>query len=202
MSECRSGRAICLEIDNRLHHDIVWNGVIPIDFLRIWNDANRGRIGPDPVFVPDLHDMIIVSTVNVFRKPFLSLKSMIELHELVGLGDGLDWALLAKKAQEYQCRTLVYAAIHSANAMLGNDLLEPGLRTLRPRALRRRALDLINRRLLPASVCLPRQPSRAVHPPRRRASDVLRRFLALDSRQGARFLWHRVVIPKLGRARA
>ena len=117
----------------------MWNGVIPVDFRRIWEDADRGRIGSSPVFVPDVHDMIIVSTVNVFRKPFLALKSMVELDELVRLGSDLDWTVLAKKAHDYRCGTLVYAALHAARAVLGGDHLEAGLRTLRPRALSRRA---------------------------------------------------------------
>ena len=200
-SECRSGRAVSIEVDNRLHHDIVWNGVIPVNFRRIWEDADRGRIGSSPVFVPDVHDMIIVSTVNVFRKPFLALKSMVELDELVRLGSDLDWTVLAKKAHDYRCGTLVYAALHAARAVLGGDHLEAGLRTLRPRALSRRALELVNRHALPTSVCRPRRSGGSVRLPRRRVSDVLRRFLALDSRQRIRFLWHRVVIPRVVRSK-
>jgi hypothetical protein len=126
---------------------------------------------------------------------------MVELHELVRLGNDLDWAVLAKKAHDYRCGALVYAALHAAQAVLGSDLPEAGLRTLRPRALRRRALELVNRQALPASVCLPRASGGSVHAPGRRASDVLRRFLALDATQRVRFLWHRVVVPRITRAR-
>jgi hypothetical protein len=201
LSDSRSGRALSLEIDNRLHHDIVWNGVVPVDFRRIWNDAQRTPIGPSPALVPDVHDMIIVSTVNVFRKPFLSLKSMIELHELVRLGSDLDWSVLAEKARDYQCTTLVYAALHAARAMLGSDLFETGLGTLRPRGLSRRALDLVDRHVLPTSVCRLRRSRSVDDSPRRRPSDVVRRFLALDTRQRVRFLWHRVIIPRVVRAK-
>jgi hypothetical protein len=192
----KNNNAMMFEIDNRVHHDVVWNGVLSIDFRSVWEDADRVEIDGNAVYVPHLHDRIIMCSVNVFRKPHLRLRNIVEIHELCRDQSHLDWDSLSRKAHSYHCNTLLYAALHATRAMLGTELEEANLRTLGLGTLRRKAMSLVNRTASPCSVCLPS--SRSDHPglPRRTLKDVLRRVLALNARQLARYIVFRIIVQR------
>lgn len=190
-------RCVGVELENRIHHDVVWAGVIPIDFREIWRDANRAQVDGRPVYVPDLHDLIIMSAVNVHRKPYPRLRNIAEIHELVRFGRDLDWDVLVRKAQAYQCNILVYSALHATRAVLECDLPESVLTALRPGAVRRRAIALINRRVSPSAIRRPRKPGGRPQGARRGLRDLARRFVALNGRQLIRFVWFRIILHRI-----
>jgi hypothetical protein len=187
----------CLELDNRIHHDVVWGGVIEVDFRMVWRDATEERIEGKPVYLPSPADLLIMSAINVYRKPYPRLRNFAEIHEF-GLGrNDFDWDALTRKARAYQCSQLVYSALHATRAVLGSDFPESILKALKPPAVRSRAVAFVNGRVSPTAIC--RSGLRSGHPsrPRRRLSDVAGRFLAFDNQQLMRFLWFRIILRRV-----
>jgi hypothetical protein len=190
-------RLIGLELDNRIHHDVVWGGVMTIDFRTVWQDANWYQVEGRSVYVPDDPDLIIMNSVNIHRKPFLRLRNIVEIHELVRLGKDLNWDVLTRKARAYQCNRFLYSALHATKVALGSELPESVLRDLRPGVLRGRVIAFVNRRVSPSAICCTRNPSGRPRSPRRGLGDVARRFLAFDAAQLICFLWFRIILHKL-----
>jgi Uncharacterised nucleotidyltransferase len=187
------------EIDNRLHHDVVWNGVIPIDFQRIWTDAEAHQIEAKSVYVPDVHDLIVISAVNLFRKPTLRLRNIVEIHELIRAETNFDWNVLAAKVRQYQCDSLVYSALHATRALLGSDFGDAQLKSLKPSIFRTWGLAAVNRRISPSATHRKTSLCDRPGPSRRGISDVARRAFALDIQQLSRFLWFRIILRRVAR---
>jgi Uncharacterised nucleotidyltransferase len=189
-------RRVCgLELDNRFHHDVVWGGVLArIDFRSVWRDANCDQVEGRPVYVPDDPDLIVMNAVNIHRKPYLRLRNVVEIHELVRIAKDLNWDVLTRKAGAYRCNGLVYSALHATKAVLGTELPESVLRALRPGVLRSRAISFINQHESPCAIWRTPNPSGRLRNPRRGLGDVARRFLALDAGQVIRFLWFRIFL--------
>ena len=185
------------ELDSRIHHDIVWGGVIPIDFRMVWQDAIVAQVDGRPVYVPDVHDSIIMSAITVHRKPYIRLRNIAEIHELVEHREKLNWQAFVRKVCAYQCNYLVYSALHATRALLGSHLPESDLEALRPGALRGRAITFINRHASPSAICRSHTPGERSRIPRRGHRDLARRFLALNGRQLMRFLWFRIVLERI-----
>jgi len=192
-------RLLHLEIDNRLHHDVVWNGVIPVDFRRIWNDSDVHQINGQSVFVPEIHDLIVITAVNIFRKPFLRLRNIVEIHELIRLQSQFDWETLSEKARSSQCGSLVYSALVATRAILGSGFSDNDLKLLRPPAIRTWAIALINRQFAPCDTCRPTSWIERVLGSRRAMTDLARRLLAMDLAQIARFFWFRIFLRRIAR---
>ena len=196
-SQVRCRRRFSLELENRLHHDIVWSGVVSIDFRRVWADANRAQVGGTDVYLPGVHDLIIMNSVNVHRKPYLRLRSLVEIHELVALGEVLDWDAFTRKVEDYGCNSLVFSALHATRTVLGSNIPDSVLKALSPGAIRSRAIASINQRVSPSANCRFRNPGSRPRGPGRRVSDVARRALGLSSRQLLRFIWYRVILYRI-----
>jgi hypothetical protein len=192
----RGKRRINLEIDNRVHHDVVWNGVIAIDFRRLWRDASQAAVDGGTVYVPDTYDMLILSAVSLFRRSHLRLRNVTEIHELVVRELDFDWDALARKARAYRCGSLMYAALCTARAVLETGCPETTLRALRPTALKGRAVELSLRTLSPCSLACDRDcgtaPSESPG-----LGDLARRFLALNAGQMFRYLLFRIVLRRV-----
>jgi Uncharacterised nucleotidyltransferase len=190
-------RLLHLEVDNRLHHDVVWNGVIPIDFRRIWTDANVHQIKGKSVYVPDIHDLIVISAVNIFRKPFLRLRNILEIHELIRSEKKLDWEALSAKVRSYQCGSLVYSALYATRAILGTDIRDADIKALKPPTFRSLGLAFVNRRISPTARHAKASLSDRSRGSRRGMSDLARRLFALDFRQIIRFFWLRIILRRV-----
>ncbi len=188
-------RSICgLELENRIHHDVVWSGVVAIDFQTVWQDAHEDQIEARSVCVPSLCDLVIMSAVSIHRKPYLRLRNLIEIQELAPTLDDSEWDRLTTKARTYRCRQLVYSALHATKAMLESDIPQSALLALRPSALRGRAVALVNRRTSPTALCRSRDPGGPAGTPRRDFWHLARRFVAFDTGQLMRFVWFRIVL--------
>jgi Uncharacterised nucleotidyltransferase len=190
-------RLLHLEVDNRLHHDVVWNGVIPIDFRRIWTDADVHQVKGKSVYVPDIHDLIVISAVNIFRKPFLRLRNILEIHELIRAEKKLDWDALSAKVRSYQCGHLVYSALDATRTILGTDIRDADLKALKPMPFRTLGLAFVNSQISPTAICQKASLSDRSRRSRRGMSDLARRFFALDLRQLIRFFWLRIILRRV-----
>jgi hypothetical protein len=188
-----------LELENRIHHDVLWGGVVTIDFRKIWHDAIEAQIDGTPLHVPHVCDLLIMSAVSIHRKPFVRLRNLLEIHELgQGMNDD-EWERLTSKARDYECSGLVFSALLATKTVLGSDIPEATLDALRPSVVIRRALAFVNRHIGPTKIARSRNPSADVSTPHRNPWERARRFLPLTSRQLMRFVWYRIVLYRIFR---
>ncbi len=114
------------------------NGMLAVDFHRIWQDARQIDYHGQPAWVMAPEDMLISICINSCRKRFFRLKSLFDIAETVRICGEIDWPALQAKAAHYQVSSIVYAALLATRDTLGCDLpggaLE-GLRIDRARAL-------------------------------------------------------------------
>jgi hypothetical protein len=119
-----------VECDLYDHHDVTMNGVLPVDFERIWRDALPVRFRGAEAWRMSSEDLLLSLCVNACRKRFLRLKGLFDLAETVPRLAGLDWSLFAAKAREWRCEGIVYTAFTAVRETLGCELPEGALESL------------------------------------------------------------------------
>jgi hypothetical protein len=112
-------RDIPLEYDFMVHHDVTMNGILPIDFQTIWEDASYIDVKGQKLFVMSREDMLITSCINSCRKRYFRLKSLFDIAEIIHKFPDMDWSLLVRKSNDYQCDFIVYTALWTTKEMLG-----------------------------------------------------------------------------------
>lgn len=126
-----------VECDLEGHHDITLNGVLPLDFGRIWRDARPLSFRGQAAWVTSPEDLLVSLGVNACRKHFFRLKSLFDLAETLRRGGPFDPVRLAAIVREGRCGAVVAAALLAARELLGADLpveILPALGVSRPRA--------------------------------------------------------------------
>jgi hypothetical protein len=106
------------------HHDMTMNGLLPVDFERIWNDARSVCFQGHSLFLMSAEDMLLSLCINSSRKRFFRIRSLVDIAETVSRCRELDWATLIDKARIYQCNHIAYTALVVTQATLGCDLPE------------------------------------------------------------------------------
>jgi hypothetical protein len=123
-----------IECDLEEHHDVNMNGVLPIPFARIWRDARLVRFRGQDAWVMAPEDLLISLCINSCRKRFLRLKGLFDIAETAHHGCGtagdLDWNRMARKACDYRCEGIVFAALSMACATVGCELPQGALDAL------------------------------------------------------------------------
>jgi hypothetical protein len=119
-----------VEYDYFEHHDIVMNGVLPVDFRRIWDDSSAVDFGGQRVWLMSPEDMLISVCINSCRKRFFRLKSLLDIAEIINKYPQLDWVEFSHKVRSYDCQNIVYAALLTAKMGLGCQLPEGVLTNL------------------------------------------------------------------------
>jgi hypothetical protein len=150
-----------IECDLDKHHDVDMNGVLPIPFARIWQDARpidfRGR----DAWVMSPEDLLISLCINSCRKRFRRLKSLFDIAETVRRGADpaweIDWERLTSKARDYRCEGIVFAALLTTAETVGCGLPEGFLESLGSLSPLRSALlrSLVARALRTGSLAEP-----------------------------------------------
>ncbi|HYH45766.1 MAG TPA: nucleotidyltransferase family protein, partial [Thermoanaerobaculia bacterium] len=110
-----------IECDLESHHDVTFNGLLPVDFRSIWAAARPLRVGREEALLPAPEDLLLAAAVNACRKRF-RLKGLLDVAEIVWRLPGLDWARLAAAARAARAEGLVLAALSAARATIGVDL--------------------------------------------------------------------------------
>ena len=126
-----------VECDLEGHHDVTLNGVLPIDFDRVWRDARPISFRGQAAWVPSPEDLLISLGVNACRKRFFRLKGLFDLAETLRRGGPFDPLRLATFVREGRCGAIVAAALVAARDLLGADLpreISSALGVSRPRA--------------------------------------------------------------------
>ncbi len=136
------------------HHDVTMNDTLPVDFDLIWQDSWTITVGDEKAYVMSPEDMLIALCINSCRKRFVRLKSLCDIATTVHQSEELDWKLLLHKADAYDCRTIVYAALHIAEQTVGCTLPDGILDALQPNQIRSKAIAELSRRLSPVSLPL------------------------------------------------
>lgn len=108
-----------LEFDYFEHHDVVMNGVLSVDFNRIWQDAVEIQFRGQRAFLMAPEDMLISLCINSCRKRFFRLKSLCDIAETVHKYRDLNWDTFVEKARDYDCAAIVYTALLAAQRTVG-----------------------------------------------------------------------------------
>lgn len=111
-----------LEFDYFEHHDIVMNGILSVDFNRVWQDAAQIQFRGQRAFVMAPEDMLIALCINSCRKRFFRLKSLCDIAETVHKYRDLNWDTLVDKARDYDCVAIVYTALLATQMTVGCEL--------------------------------------------------------------------------------
>lgn len=119
-----------VECDLDAHHDVTMNGILPIDFERIWADARPVRFRGEDAWVMSSEDLLISLCVNACRKRYFRLKVLFDLNETLRRGGPFDWQRLGNLARQGRCEGVVYAALTAARETLGAEVPPEGLDSL------------------------------------------------------------------------
>jgi hypothetical protein len=131
-----------VECDLEAHHDVTMNGVLPVDFERIWRQARPVNFRGVPAWLMSPEDLLISLCVNGCRKRF-RLKVLFDVAETLRRGGPLDPERLGRLAREGRCEGIVYATLALARGALGAEIpagLLESLRLSAPRAALLRGL--------------------------------------------------------------
>lgn len=119
-----------IECDSFDHHDVTMNGILPIDFERIWRDARRIDYRGRKAFVMSPEDQLLSLCITSCRKRFFRLKSLCDIAESIRRWPDLDWDELVRRAWEGECENIVYTALLVTQATVGCALPPEILRRL------------------------------------------------------------------------
>jgi hypothetical protein len=108
-----------IEFDYYEHHDVVINGVLPVDFDKIWHNSSGMVYRRHEVFLMSSEDMLLTTCINSCRKRFFKLKSLADIAEITYQLSDLDWQKVVRSAQSYDCQAIVYTALLVTQRTLG-----------------------------------------------------------------------------------
>jgi hypothetical protein len=147
----QDGGHLGIEYDYFEHHDIVMNGVLPVDFQQIWDDATKIKFKGQDVFVMSPEDMLLSLCINSCRKRFFRLKALCDIAETIYKYPGLDWSKLAQRARAYDCHNIVYTALLVTKMTVDCSLPEGALDALAVHPIRAKIIYELSRRMTPSS---------------------------------------------------
>jgi hypothetical protein len=100
-----------IEFDFFSHHDININGLLPIDFKSIWQQAMQIEYIGHPVFLMSSNDLLLSLCINSSRKRYVRMKSLFDISETIQNKLDISWEEVAKTARSYQCENIIYTAL-------------------------------------------------------------------------------------------
>jgi Uncharacterised nucleotidyltransferase len=139
-----------VECDLETHHDVTMNGLLPVDFPRIWREARQVVFRGVPAWLMSPEDLLISLAVNCCRKHF-RLKGLFDVAETLRRGEPVDWQRLGILARQGHAEGIVHTALVMAREALGADLPEVALEALEVAPARAALLNVLLRALLSAS---------------------------------------------------
>ncbi len=143
------------ECDFYEHHDLSIDGVLPIKFALVWEEAREIEYLGKRVHVMSPEDMLIAACTNSCRKRYFTLKSLYAISSIVQKYGPFDTERLAERAAMHDCQPIVYAALRAAGMTVDCPVPKELLRRLRVRVGRRQLIDF----LATAHVVLPAGPA-------------------------------------------
>jgi hypothetical protein len=117
-----------IEYDYYEHHDVSMNGILPVDFQQIWQDATKIDFRGEDIWVMSPEDLLLSVCINSCRKRFFRLKALCDIAETVNRYPELDWPSFSEKARAYECQNIVYMALTVTKNTIGckvpDDVIE------------------------------------------------------------------------------
>jgi hypothetical protein len=113
-----------IEYDFFEHHDVTMNNALPVDFNRIWDDAQSINLSDKNVYVMSPEDLLIAACINSCRKRFFRLKSMCDIAEISKKYPDLNWQVVIDNSIAWECNYIVYTALLVTRRLLGCDIQE------------------------------------------------------------------------------
>jgi hypothetical protein len=132
---------LSLEYDFIEHHDVTMNGILPVDFQRVWADASPIIYRGQSCLIMSAEDMLITLCINSCRKRYFRLKSLLDIAETIQRCPDIRWQEVSRKARAYQCNHMVYTALLSAQATLDCQLPTALLGDLEVSSIRSRLIS-------------------------------------------------------------
>jgi hypothetical protein len=129
-----------IECDAFAHHDLNMNGILPVDFARIWHDARKIHFDGYPVYVMAPEDILVTLCISSARKRYFRLKAMFDIAETVTAYPQMHWQSVVDKAQTYDVAMIVYTALYLTQRYLGMPLPSHRLADLKLSPLRIRLI--------------------------------------------------------------
>jgi hypothetical protein len=108
-----------IEYDFFEHHDLTINGILAIDFHRIWGEARAGDYRGQRVLLMCPEDLLIAACINACRHRFLRLKHVCDIAEITRSFPSLNWENIIEKARAQGCGNIVYLALRLTQQTLG-----------------------------------------------------------------------------------
>ena len=121
--EMNAGRPV-IDVHRGRHPDLVMNGVLPVDFTRIWADAEQTTVGEQPAWLMAIEHELVCACINSCRKRYFRLKSLCEIAELIRRYPDLSFDAVAQRATDWRCRGIVYTALVATKIAVGCELPE------------------------------------------------------------------------------
>lgn len=168
-----------IECDAFVHHDLNMNGILPVDFGRIWRDARPLSFDDYPVYVMAPEDMLVTLCISSARKRYFRLKAMFDIAETVAAYPTLNWPLVAEKAQAYDVALIVYTALYLTQRYLGLSLPAHFLRDLKIHPWRTWLIQQLCRRMSLSTASPLRTATRFYLLGRQLSPSVVLRYLTL-----------------------
>lgn len=140
-----------IEYDYFEHHDVTMNGVLPVDFHHIWEEATAVTFRGQRVLVMSPEDMLISLCINSCRKRFFRLKALCDIAETVRKYRNMDWERLKGKARKAKVTDIVYTALLATQMTLGCELPAGTLEDLKGSQLRTAVINRLLGRMSLAS---------------------------------------------------
>jgi hypothetical protein len=147
LNQDKNPRREHLEFDYFEHHDITMNGILPVSFDDIWQEAVRVRVQGQDAYIMTPENMMIAACVGSCRKRFLRLKHLLDIRETLNVYMDFNWQEFTRKARGWRCRNIAYTALMVTNMTLGCKLPGEGLRNLKVNPTREKILDSLAEKL-------------------------------------------------------
>jgi hypothetical protein len=111
-----------IEYEFLTHHDLDVNGILPIDFESIWENAEQAEYHRYPVLLMDTTDLLISLCINSSRKRYFRLKSLCDISETIQTKQNLSWQQFAERACSFQCENIIFTALLVTSLTTGCNL--------------------------------------------------------------------------------
>jgi hypothetical protein len=111
-----------LEFDFYGHHDIDMNGVLEIDYDRVWADAIPRHYAGRDFYLMSPEDALIAACINACRKRYFSLKALCSIDELLEARSSIRWDNFVEKARDYRVGDIVFTALRVTEMLRGSTV--------------------------------------------------------------------------------
>lgn len=142
------------EYDYFEHHDFTLNDILPINFHKVWANSWEYKFDDRKTLIMCPEDLLISVCISSFRKRFFRLKNLCDVAETVQVLSQsshpqlkLSWKKLVRKAWDYQCNDIIFAALYVAQRHLDLRLPNELLDQLSTNRLKSRVITFLTHRM-------------------------------------------------------